>query len=173
MDVDPERRPELRPAKGVHLALPVERVPTAGAITFEGEDGRQLFLVPWGEVSLIGTTDAWSENIDTPSVTIEEVHYLLDAANAAFPGAGLNTNDIRSVYAGVRPLASEGDADAERPPSSVSREHRVWEDASGLVTAVGEIAYRGRGPSVGTPAATMRRWSTSMVGFEGCGRPAL
>jgi len=133
----PERRPELRPAKGVHLALPVERVPTAGAITFEGEDGRQLFLVPWGEVSLLGTTDAWSEDIDTPSVTIEEVHYLLDAANAAFPGAGLNTNDIRSVYAGVRPLASEGDADPERPPSSVSREHRVWEDSSGLVTAVG------------------------------------
>ena len=133
----PERRPELRPAKGVHLTLSAERVPAAGAVTFEAEDGRQLFLLPWGEVSLLGTTDAWSDDIDTPAVTIEEVHYLLDAANAAFPGAGLNTNDIRSVYAGVRPLASEGDADPERPPSAVSREHRIWEDASGLVSAVG------------------------------------
>ena len=131
------RAPELRPAKGVHLAIPAERVPTSGAVTFEGEDGRSLFLVPWGEVSLIGTTDAWSDEIDAPSVTIEEVHYLLDAANAVFPGAGLNTNDIRSVYAGVRPLASEGDADPERPPTSVSREHRVWEEASGLISAVG------------------------------------
>ena len=70
-------------------------------------------------------------------MTIEEVHYLLDAANAAFPGAGLNTNDIRSVYAGVRPLASEGEGDGATPPSSVSREHRIWEDASGLISAVG------------------------------------
>jgi glycerol-3-phosphate dehydrogenase len=133
----PERRPELRPAKGVHLALSAERVAAAGAITFEAADGRQLFLAPWGEVSLLGTTDAWSDEIDAPAVTIEEVHYLLDAANAAFPGAGLNTNDIRSVYAGVRPLASEGEADGATPPSSVSREHRVWEDASGLISAVG------------------------------------
>jgi glycerol-3-phosphate dehydrogenase len=133
----PERRPELRPAKGVHLALSAERIAAAGAITFEAADGRQLFLAPWGEVSLLGTTDSWSDEIDAPAVTIEEVHYLLDAANAAFPGAGLNTNDIRSVYAGVRPLASEGEADGATPPSSVSREHRVWEDASGLISAVG------------------------------------
>ena len=136
--LDPgSRAPELRPAKGVHLAIPAERVPAAGAVTFEGEDGRSLFLVPWGEVALLGTTDAWSDEIDAPAVTIEEVHYLLDAANAVFPGAGLNTNDIRSVYAGVRPLASEGDADPEHPPTSVSREHRIWEDASGLISAVG------------------------------------
>jgi glycerol-3-phosphate dehydrogenase len=133
----PERRPELRPAKGVHLALSAERIAAAGAITFDAADGRQLFLAPWGEVSLLGTTDAWSDEIDAPTVTIEEVHYLLDAANAAFPGAGLNTNDIRSVYAGVRPLASEGAADGAIPPSSVSREHRVWQDASGLISAVG------------------------------------
>jgi glycerol-3-phosphate dehydrogenase len=133
----PERRPELRPAKGVHLALSVDRIPSAGAVTFEAEDGRPLFLVPWGEVALIGTTDAWSGEIDVPAVTIEEVHYLLDAANAAFPGAGLNTNDIRAVFAGVRPLAALGDADEERPPSGVSREHRIWEDPSGLISAVG------------------------------------
>jgi glycerol-3-phosphate dehydrogenase len=131
----PVERPELRPAKGVHLALSVERIPSLGAVTFEAEDGRTLFLAPWGEVALLGTTDAWSDEIDVPRVTIEEVHYLLDAANAAFPGAGLNTNDIRAVFAGVRPLA--GASDAERPPSSVSREHRLWEDASGLISAVG------------------------------------
>ncbi len=132
----PLQQAELRPAKGVHLALSAERIPTLGAVTFEAEDGRPLFLAPWGEVALLGTTDAWSDEIDAPRVTIEEVHYLLDAANAVFPGAGLNTNDIRSVFAGVRPLAGAGE-DAERPPSAVSREHRLWEDASGLISAVG------------------------------------
>lgn len=128
-------RPELRPAKGVHLVIPASRVPAAGAVAFEAGDGRSLFLAPWGEVALLGTTDAWSDEIDAPAVTIEEVHYLLDAANEAFPGAALNTNDIRAVYAGVRPLAASGDE--ESPPGSVSREHRVWEDPSGLISAVG------------------------------------
>jgi glycerol-3-phosphate dehydrogenase len=128
-------RPELRPAKGVHLVLAASRVPAAGAVTFDADDGRSLFLAPWGEVALLGTTDAWSDEIDAPAVTIEEVHYLLDAANEAFPGAGLNTNDIRAVYAGVRPLAASGGEAS--PPGSVSREHRLWEDPSGLVSVVG------------------------------------
>jgi len=129
-------RPELRPAKGVHLVIAADRIPAAGAVTFEADDGRALFLAPWGEAALLGTTDAWSDEIDAPAVTIEEVHYLLDAANEAFPGAGLNTNDIRAVYAGVRPLASSQD-DGESPPGSVSREDRVWEDATGLISVVG------------------------------------
>ena len=125
----------VRPAKGVHVVLPGGRVPSGVAVTFEAEDRRQLFVVPWGEVSLLGTTDSWSDEIDAPRVTIEEVHYLLDAANEAFPGLALNTNDIRSVYAGVRPLvAGPGD---EAPPSGVSREHRVASDPSGLLSVSG------------------------------------
>jgi glycerol-3-phosphate dehydrogenase len=110
-------------------------VPTGLAVSFEAEDGRQLFLAPWGEVGLLGTTDSWSEEIDAPRVSIEEVHYLLDAANAAFPGLALNTNDIRSVFAGVRPLVA--DLEEVAPPSGVSREHRVARDPSGLLSVSG------------------------------------
>jgi glycerol-3-phosphate dehydrogenase len=125
----------IRPAKGIHVVLPVGRVPTGAAVTFEAEDARQLFVVPWGEVALLGTTDTWSDEIDAPRVAIEEVHYLLDAANGAFPGLALNTNDIRSVYAGVRPLVAEPGESA--PPSGVSREHRVAGDPSGLLSVSG------------------------------------
>ena len=125
----------LRPAKGIHLVIPRERIRTQGCVTFQAEDGRQLFLHPIGDVALLGTTDDWSEEIDAPGVTIEEVHYLLDAANRAFPEAALTTNDLRSVYAGVRPLVASEDAGS--PVSSVSREHRVETDASGLVSAWG------------------------------------
>ena len=128
-------RPELRPAKGVHLVIPGGRVPTCGAVTFQAGDGRHLFLVPWDEVALIGTTDSFSEDIDEPVATIEEVHYLLDAANEAFPRAALTTNDLQSVFAGVRPLAA--DPEDENPSSSVSREDRVYDDPSGLVSAAG------------------------------------
>jgi glycerol-3-phosphate dehydrogenase len=131
----PVSEPELRPAKGIHLVIPRSRVHTEGAITFQASDGRHLFLAPWGDVALLGTTDSFTQEIDEPVVTIREVHYLLAAANAAFPYVGLTTNDLRSVYAGVRPLAAGPEEDA--PPSSVSREHRIYRDPSGLISTAG------------------------------------
>jgi glycerol-3-phosphate dehydrogenase len=131
----PVARPELRPAKGVHLVISRNRIHAQGAVTFPAPDGRSLFLVPWNEVALIGTTDTFSQEIDEPAVWIEEVHYLLAAANEAFPEVGLTTNDLRSVFAGVRPLVAS--PESKTPPSSVSREHRVYQDPSGLISAAG------------------------------------
>lgn len=131
----PVERPELRPAKGIHLVIPETRLHPEAAVVFEAEDGRRVFLTPWEDVTLIGTTDEFSAEIDDPSVQIEEVHYLLAAANRAFPRAGLTTNDLSAVFAGVRPLIAE--SGAERPSSSVSREHRIYEDPSGLVSVAG------------------------------------
>jgi len=144
----PVERPELRPAKGVHLVVPRSRVHVGGTITFEADDRRQLFLSPWDDVALIGTTDSFSDEIEEPVVTIEEVHYLLEAANQAFPRAGLTTNDIRSVWAGVRPLVAS--PDETTPPSSVSRDHRIYEDASGLISVAGGklTTYRATGEAV-------------------------
>ena len=132
----PVAKPELRPAKGVHLVIPADRVHTDGcAVVFEAADGRHVFLSPWEGVALLGTTDAFSDQIDEPVVRIEEVHYLLSAANEAFPKAALTTNDLRAVFAGVRPLVAS--SEEETPSSSVSREDRIHEDASGLVSAAG------------------------------------
>lgn len=125
----------LRPAKGVHLVIPRHRVHAEGAIAFEGADGRHLFLCPFEDVLMIGTTDSFSDEIDEPVVTIDEVHYLLAAANEAFPSAGLTTNDIRSVWAGVRPLVADEDASA--PPSDVSRESEIHESPTGLLSIAG------------------------------------
>lgn len=125
----------MRPAKGVHLVIPRQRIHAQGAVSFEARDGRYLFLCPFDDVAMIGTTDDFTDEIDEPSVTIEEVHYLLAAANDAFPNAGLTTNDIRSVWAGVRPLIGSGDA--ETPPSDVSRESEIGESPSGLLSVAG------------------------------------
>ncbi len=145
----PVARPELRPAKGVHLVLRRDRIHLSGAVTFQAADGRQLFLEPWDEdVAILGTTDSFSDEIDEPTVSIEDVHYLLAAANDAFPAKGLTTNDLVSVFAGVRPLVDDGTS--ERPPSAVSREHRIYEDASGLVSIAGGklTTYRAMGQAI-------------------------
>jgi glycerol-3-phosphate dehydrogenase len=128
--------PRIRPAKGVHLVIPRERLHLGGAVAFEAPDGRHLFVCPFQDVIMIGTTDTFTDEIDEPVVTIDEVHYLLAAANAAFPDVGLNTNDIRSVWAGVRPLVADDD-EAAAPPSDVSRESEVDESPGGLVSVAG------------------------------------
>jgi glycerol-3-phosphate dehydrogenase len=127
---------ELRPAKGVHIVIPRERIHAEGAVAVESPvDGRRMFVCPFDDVMMIGTTDTFSDEIDEPVVTIDEVHYLLNAANDAFPNAGLTTNDIRSVWAGVRPLVASGDA--KTPPSDVSRESEITESESGLISVAG------------------------------------
>jgi len=132
----PGSQRELRPAKGVHIVIPRERIHAEGAVAVESPaDGRRMFVCPFDDVMMIGTTDTFSDEIDEPIVTIDEVHYLLAAANDAFPNAGLTTNDIRSVWAGVRPLVASGDA--ETPPSDVSRESEISESASGLISVAG------------------------------------
>jgi glycerol-3-phosphate dehydrogenase len=139
------RRPdvpcELRPAKGVHLVVPRARLALEAAVTLEGPDGRSAFAAPWGDVVIVGTTDEFSEEIDEPIVTIEEVHYLLRAANHAFPDASLTTNDLTSAYAGVRPLAA--DPSAKTPSTSVSREDRIRADPGFLSVMGGKLTtYR-------------------------------
>ncbi len=132
----PDSQRELRPAKGVHIVIPRERIHAEGAVAVESPtDGRRMFVCPFDDVMMIGTTDTFSDEIDEPVVTIDEVHYLLSAANEAFPNAGLTTNDIRSVWAGVRPLVASGDA--ETPPSDVSRESEISESTSGLISVAG------------------------------------
>jgi len=144
----PIARPELRPAKGVHLVIPGGRIQTDVAINLETRDGRFMALIPWDDVMLIGTTDTFTDEIDEPVVTIEEVHYLLAAANEAFPQAGLTTNDLRSVFAGVRPLVAEEEEDT--PSSSVSRDSRIYADGSGLISVAGGklTTYRAMGESI-------------------------
>jgi glycerol-3-phosphate dehydrogenase len=154
----------------VHLVIPRTRVHLQAAVTFPGADGRQLFLVPWNEVVMVGTTDSFSDEIDEPGVTIEEVHYLLAAANEAFPGVGLTTNDLRSVFAGVRPLVAP--PESETPPSSVSREHRIYEDPSGLVSVAGGklTTYRAMGEAIVDLA--LKRLPRAIRGAAGPSRTA-
>jgi glycerol-3-phosphate dehydrogenase len=138
----------IRPAKGIHLAIPRDRLQIDGAVVFEAHDRRHVFVVPWEDVLLIGTTDEFSDEVDEPAVQIEEVHYLLTAANAAFPRAALTTNDLRSVFAGVRPLAAS--ADDESPSTSVSREDRIENDGRGLLSVSGGklTTYRAMGERI-------------------------
>jgi len=137
---DPGVEPVLRLTKGTHVAVPRQRVGHTNALTLTSPlDGRVMFVLPWGELSYIGTTDT-DEDVSPDDVraTGPDVIYLLRSANWFFPTARLSPRDVVSTWAGLRPLLRpEGGGDRHTAPSATSREHRVIESAGGLVTIAG------------------------------------
>ncbi len=133
--VDGKAKPRLRLTKGVHITMPRSRLNHVRALVLRApQDGRVFFAVPWGRLSLIGTTD--TDFAGSPSEVRAEpgdVEYLLKAVNHFFPAAELTKDDVTAAYAGLRPLMrKEG-----KHPSAVSREHALFVGPRGFVTVVG------------------------------------
>ncbi|MEZ5169269.1 MAG: glycerol-3-phosphate dehydrogenase/oxidase [Acidimicrobiia bacterium] len=134
--LDEGTHPEsIRPAKGVHLTVPAERLPleTAAVLGVAGDD-RIIFVIPWGGHTYIGTTDTdYDESLDTPTCTTEDVRYLLDAVNAVVTEP-LTAADVTGTWAGLRPLVRTGKGDTT---DQLSRRHAVIVGESGVVTVIG------------------------------------
>ena len=133
---------QIRPSRGSHLVISQERLPLKQAYTFlHPVDKRAVFVFPWENRTVLGTTDLDHPPLDDSEIGItnEEVDYLLAATNDLFSDADLNREDIISTWAGVRPLISDGNAseDGKRvSPSKEKRDHSVWLD-NNLVTVSG------------------------------------
>lgn len=133
---DPNVAPLMRLSKGAHAIVRRERLGLRDAITLASPiDGRVMFLLPWNDLAYIGTTETEEEvTPEAARATGEDVTYLLRSANAVFPRARLAPSDVIATWAGLRPLlAPERDV----PAGKVSREHRIVESPSGLVTIAG------------------------------------
>jgi len=137
---DPEAEPVLRLTKGAHVAVPRQRMGHLRAMTLTSPlDGRVMFVLPWGDLSYIGTTDTDDETPpDDVRATGEDVIYLLRSANWFFPTARLSPRDVMATWAGLRPLLrATGAGGRDVAPSDASREHRVVEGPGGLLTIAG------------------------------------
>ena len=120
---DPHAPRRLLPTKGAHVLVPRERIGTENAVTFPSfMDQRIMFLIPWSNFTLIGTTETdYDGDYEQVHVDVRDVEYVLAATNHAFPLAQLTKADVVSTYAGLRPLVKAGDRDAH----STSREHSI------------------------------------------------
>ncbi len=128
--------PLLQPTKGVHVIVDRSRIDHRDAIAFTSPiDGRVLFVLPWGDLSYIGTTDTDSaEPPEDLRVTGDDIVYLLRSVNSRFPSARLGVEDVRASWAGLRPLLldRQGQFTSRR-----SREHDIVQGSGGMLTLVG------------------------------------
>jgi glycerol-3-phosphate dehydrogenase len=103
----------------------------------EAADGRLIFVLPFGDAVLVGTTDErFEEPPDRAVASDEELNYLVSTVNQLFPEVRLSRPDVTLTYSGVRPLPYVA-AGAE---GSISRDHSVevsrW-DGIPVLTLVG------------------------------------
>ena len=97
----------LAPTKGIHLVVP--RLNSHAIFASAHADGRMLFVLPWGEYTLVGTTETrLGSTLDALHATSAEVDYLLSEANRLLPGAHLEPASVLATFAGARPLLAFG-----------------------------------------------------------------
>ena len=134
----------IRPAKGIHISVPWDKVRNdIAAVVPVPKDRRSIFVVPWagadgtvggpGSVTYIGTTDTdYDGDVDDPQCTADDVAYLLEAMNRSL-AEPLTADDVLGTWAGLRPLIAAGDGRT----ADLSRRHRVTTSGSGMVTVTG------------------------------------
>ncbi len=130
-------KPMLGGVRGSHIVLPRFSGAPSAALYTEASDGRPVFVLPWNEQILVGTTevpDTGDPGRTAPSA--EEIEYLFRTAAGLFPKAKLSAHDIRFAFAGIRPLPNSGDK-----PSAVTRRHFLHdhtdEGAARMISVIG------------------------------------
>jgi glycerol-3-phosphate dehydrogenase len=139
----------LRLTKGVHLVTP--SATRHAHVLFAQRDGRLFFVIPWLGYSLVGTTDTdYHGDPSEAAATEEDVEYLVDEAQRAFPDGRFD--EIYYTYAGVRALVRVEHV----REGKVSRKHALHDHARrdgvpGVVSVVGGkiTGYRAIAEEVG------------------------
>ena len=140
----------VRTTKGIHCLLP--RL-TDRAIYHSTGDDRMIFIIPWREFSLVGTTDTdFDGDLERLHATADEVVYLLNEVREVLPDPRVAFEQIAYTYAGVRPLSFE----EGRRASEVSRAHKVIAELGGRflsVTGTKLTCFRSLAAEVGDKVA--------------------
>jgi glycerol-3-phosphate dehydrogenase len=125
----------IRPAKGIHLTVPWDKVRNQiAAVVPVPADRRSVFVVPNGRFTYIGTTDTdYDGPVDDPQCTEADVDYLLSAINFSCTSE-ITRDDVVGTWAGLRPLVKSASSGRT---ADLSRRHKVARSDSGVVTITG------------------------------------
>lgn len=135
-------------AIGIHLVVSHARLPVSATIALEiPQDGRMIYVAPWGRTVLIGTTDTFYEgDKDALPTTAEAISYLLAGVNRYFPRVELKASDVLNSFVGARPLLGGSQGESE---DALSRDYEIvrsgpgrWAITGGKLTTYRAMAQR-------------------------------
>lgn len=136
MQMDDENHvPVIQPSQGIHIVLDRRFLPGDSAIMVpQTDDGRVLFAVPWYNRVIVGTTDTEVGTVsDEPVATDQEIDFLLSHA-ARYLTHDPKKEDVKSVFAGLRPLIRSS---SDTKSAALSRDHAIFVSESGLISVTG------------------------------------
>ena len=133
-------------SKGAHIVLPKSAIKSDAGIILKTAVS-VLFIIPWGDKWIVGTTDTpYKADRSNPVATKEDVDYIIDQANRVLHPK-INAEEIIGVYAGLRPLVANS---SDSKTTKLSREHTVDRPVPGFVSIAGGkyTTYRVMGKDV-------------------------
>jgi glycerol-3-phosphate dehydrogenase len=132
---DPSAAPVIAASQGIHLVFDRDFLPCTSAIIVpKTRDGRVIFAVPWHNHAVIGTTDTPRSDLPLePKPLPGEVEFILETISPYLTSKPQHA-DIRSIFAGIRPLVRSGEASNT---SKLGRDHEVRIAKSGLISVLG------------------------------------
>lgn len=133
---NPGIKKNIAVSQGVHVVLDKKFFPGENALMIpDTSDGRVLFIVPWHDRLLVGTTDTPVQNITLEPVALEtEIEFILRTATA-YLTLTPKRKDVLSVFAGLRPLAASKEKGIAT--KEISRSHKIIISSSKLFTIIG------------------------------------
>ncbi len=156
---NPNNRKTVAPSQGVHLILDKSFLQGNDAIMIpKTDDGRVLFLIPWHEKVIVGTTDTPIKEASLEPIALEEeIEFILTTVGQYLTKVPKRT-DVLSVYAGLRPLAAP--KNDGKKTKEISRSHKIFLSDSGLLTIIGGkwTTYRKMGEDLVDRAEKERKW---------------
>lgn len=131
-------KPMLGGVRGSHIVLPRFSGAPSNPLYTEAADGRPVFILPWNEQIMVGTTEVPDTGDPARTAPVaEEIDYLLKLASQLFPKSKLSAHDIKYAFAGVRPLPN---ASGDRL-GAVTRRHFLHdhtdEGAARMISVIG------------------------------------
>lgn len=132
---NPDSQSIITPSQGIHIVIDRHFLPGDTAVMIpKTKDGRVLFALPWYNKVMIGTTDTPIKNISSePEAMEKEIDYILKHISG-YLKKNPRKSDIKSVFAGLRPLVTNGNSENT---AAISRDHSIIVSSSGLITITG------------------------------------
>src|SRR5580692_6273086 len=151
-------KPMLGGVRGSHIVLPRFPGSPSAAVYAEAVDARPIFVIPWNDQILVGTTEVTDSSDPGKTVpSAEEISYLVRTAAQLFPKAKISAQTVKHAFAGIRPLPYSPDSS----PSAVTRQHVLHDHAddgaSHMISVIGGKL---------TTAASLARECASEIGLK-------